>query len=117
MATLTGAQGIATGKYHAAVVTNSEPWEQACLQAGKISGDLCFPIVFTPEFHLREFDSEIADMRNSVIVCITKIGHEKLRYYLKLVYFSRKSEMHHHHALVYLFILILAQNMTVFGFM
>ena len=68
MATLTGAQQIATGKYHAAIVTNNELWEDASKDAGKKSGDLCFPLVFTPEFHLREFDSDIADMRNSVIV-------------------------------------------------
>lgn len=40
MATLTGAQGVATGQYHAAVVTNSEDWEQASVRAGRSSGDL-----------------------------------------------------------------------------
>jgi probable aminopeptidase NPEPL1 len=68
MATLTGAQQIATGKYHAAIVTNNESWEEASKQAGRKSGDLCFPLVFAPEFHLKEFDSDIADMRNSVLV-------------------------------------------------
>ena len=72
MATLTGAQEIATGKYHAAIVTNNDQWEQAAKDAGKISGDLCFPLVFTPEFHLKQFDSDIADMRNSVLVNIQK---------------------------------------------
>ena len=40
MATLTGAQGVATGLYHAAVVTNNEDWEKASVSAGKSSGDL-----------------------------------------------------------------------------
>lgn len=40
MATLTGAQGVATGKYHASVLTNDDKWEPACLAAGKASGDL-----------------------------------------------------------------------------
>ena len=40
MATLTGAQGVATGLYHAAVVTNNEDWEKASVCAGKSSGDL-----------------------------------------------------------------------------
>ena len=40
MATLTGAQGVATGKYHASLLTNEEAWEPACAAAGKASGDL-----------------------------------------------------------------------------
>ena len=40
MATLTGAQGVATGKYHAGVLTNSEEWEDLVVKAGKNSGDL-----------------------------------------------------------------------------
>jgi probable aminopeptidase NPEPL1 len=68
MATLTGGQGVATGKWHAAIVTNSEQWERACVESGKASGDLCYPLVFTPELHFSEFSSELADMRNSVLV-------------------------------------------------
>lgn len=66
MATLTGAQGIATGKYHAAVLTNNEDWEDFSMKAGQISGDLVFPIPFSPELHFSEFASAIADMKNSV---------------------------------------------------
>lgn len=44
MATLTGAQGIATGKYHGAILTNSDLWEQKALDAGRISGDLLSPV-------------------------------------------------------------------------
>ena len=40
MATLTGAQGISTGRYHGALLTNSEEWEGSVVQAGKNSGDL-----------------------------------------------------------------------------
>lgn len=65
MATLTGAQGPATGKYHCAVLTNSDKWESVCVEVGKTSGDLCFPLVFAPELHFSEFTSEIADMKNS----------------------------------------------------
>ncbi|XP_062501169.1 probable aminopeptidase NPEPL1 [Corticium candelabrum] len=66
MATLTGAQGISTGRFHAAVLTNKEDWEQSCMTAGKLSGDLVFPIPYSPELHFGEFNSVIADMKNSV---------------------------------------------------
>ncbi|KAH8273176.1 hypothetical protein KR018_008543 [Drosophila ironensis] len=66
MATLTGAQAVATGKYHGAVLTNSETWEVKSLQAGRKSGDLLAPIVFCPELHFSEFNSSVADMKNSV---------------------------------------------------
>ncbi|KAK2708180.1 probable aminopeptidase NPEPL1 [Artemia franciscana] len=66
IATLTGAQGIATGRYHAAVVTNDEEWESSVVKAGKMSGDLSHPLPYAPEFHYCEFDSAIADMKNSV---------------------------------------------------
>uniref|UniRef100_A0A670I0K2 Syntaxin-16 n=1 Tax=Podarcis muralis TaxID=64176 RepID=A0A670I0K2_PODMU len=66
MATLTGAQGIATGKYHAAVLTNNEEWERACVKAGRNCGDLVHPLVYCPELHFSEFTSAVADMKNSV---------------------------------------------------
>ncbi|KAM8947609.1 putative aminopeptidase NPEPL1 isoform 2-T2 [Pelodytes ibericus] len=66
MATLTGAQGIATGKYHAAVLTNSEEWEAASVKAGRKCGDLVHPLVYCPELHFNEFSSAMADMKNSV---------------------------------------------------
>lgn len=61
-------QGISTGKYHAAVMTNSEEWEAACVRAGRSSGDLTHPLVYCPELHFSEFTSAIADMKNSVAV-------------------------------------------------
>ncbi|XP_056130010.1 probable aminopeptidase NPEPL1 [Lampris incognitus] len=66
MATLTGAQGISTGKHHAAVMTNNEQWENACVRAGRTSGDLAHPLVYCPELHFSEFTSAVADMKNSV---------------------------------------------------
>jgi len=65
-ATLTGAQGVATGDLHAAVVCDDERIEQALLAAGRETGDLCWPLPCVPEFYRSEFASPIADMRNSV---------------------------------------------------
>ncbi|XP_021916677.1 probable aminopeptidase NPEPL1 [Zootermopsis nevadensis] len=66
IATLTGAQGISTGKYHGAVLTNSEQWEEAAVLASRLSGDLLFPIPYCPELQFSEFASAVADMKNSV---------------------------------------------------
>merc|ERR1711899_457366 len=66
MCTLTGAQGISTGQIHAAHLTNDETMEEFCRHAGKISGELSFPLVYAPEFHFQEFKSAVADMKNSV---------------------------------------------------
>ena len=65
-ATLTGAQMIATGHLHAAVMSNEEAIEEALVTAGRRSGDLVHPLPFAPEFYKAEFKSPIADMRNSV---------------------------------------------------
>ncbi|TUE53335.1 putative aminopeptidase NPEPL1 [Bagarius yarrelli] len=59
-------KGISTGKYHAAVMSNSEQWETACVRAGRSSGDLTHPLVYCPELHFSEFTSAVADMKNSV---------------------------------------------------
>lgn len=65
-ATLTGAQMIATGLVHAAVVSNDEGLEAHAVAAGRASGDLVHPLPFAPELYLHEFRSPIADLRNSV---------------------------------------------------
>lgn len=65
-ATLTGAQGVATGDVHAALVSNDVAVEQALIEAGRNTGDLCWPLPFAPELYRAEFRSPIADMRNSV---------------------------------------------------
>ena len=66
MATLTGAQLVATGKRHGAVVANSEALERLAVEAGLFSGDLVHPLPYCPEFFRPEFKSVVADMRNSV---------------------------------------------------
>merc|ERR1712183_111020 len=66
MATLTGAQGIATGRYHASHLSNSQSWETAVSVAGRVSGDLSFPGVYCPELQYPELNSAVADMKNSV---------------------------------------------------
>lgn len=65
-ATLTGAQGISTGKRHCAVMATSEMAEKGAVQAGKHSGDTCFPVLYAPELLKKEFASKVADMLNSV---------------------------------------------------
>lgn len=66
MATLTGAQLMATGKRHAALVCNDDELEARAVAAGKVSGDLTHPLPYVPEFFRKEFKSEIADLKNSV---------------------------------------------------
>ncbi|CAJ1947363.1 unnamed protein product [Cylindrotheca closterium] len=66
MATLTGAQGVATGKYFGALYCNDEELEQIAVKAGKSSGDLCHPMPYAPEFFRPEYSSAVADMKNSV---------------------------------------------------
>lgn len=46
-------QGIATGKYHAAVLTNSAEWEAACVKAGRRCGDLVHPPGLLPRAALQ----------------------------------------------------------------
>jgi probable aminopeptidase NPEPL1 len=66
MATLTGAQLVATGVRHAAVVSNRAGLEGLALEVGRASGDLTWPLPFAPELFQDEFKSKVADMKNSV---------------------------------------------------
>ncbi len=66
VATLTGAQSVATGKRHAALYCSDEGLEIRAVHAGRRSGDLVHPLPFAPELFRREFHSPVADMRNSV---------------------------------------------------
>jgi len=66
MATLTGAQLIATGKMHAGILANSLELERRAVDAGLVSGDLCYPLLYAPELLKKEFASKVADMKNSV---------------------------------------------------
>ncbi len=66
LATLTGAQLVATGKRHAAIVCNDDELEARAVAAGKRVGDLVHPLPYVPEFFRAEFKSEVADLKNSV---------------------------------------------------
>jgi probable aminopeptidase NPEPL1 len=66
VATLTGAQGVATGQRVAAIITNRDALESTTVQVGRKTGELVHPLPFIPEFFQSEFSSTIADMRNSV---------------------------------------------------
>jgi probable aminopeptidase NPEPL1 len=66
LATLTGAQLIATGKVLGAIVSNDEGLEMAARQAGRAIGEPVFPLPFAPELFRGEFQSPVADLRNSV---------------------------------------------------
>ena len=59
MATLTGAQLIATGRRHAAIVCNTESIETLAVQMGRYTGDLAHPLPYCPEFFKSEFSSEV----------------------------------------------------------
>ena len=66
MATLNGAQMVATGKKHAVILCNKVELETRDMEAGLHSGDLCYPLLYAPELLMDEFKSEVADMKNSV---------------------------------------------------
>jgi probable aminopeptidase NPEPL1 len=66
VATLTGAQLVATGKTHAAIVCNDADLENHTVALGKKCGDLVHPLPYCPELFIKEFKSEVADMKNSV---------------------------------------------------
>lgn len=66
IATLTGAQLVATGYRHGAVVSNRQGLEDLAVLMGRATGDLVFPLPFCPEFFQGEFKSAVADMKNSV---------------------------------------------------
>jgi len=65
-ATLTGAQLIATGVRHAAVISNRAGLERLAVDVGRATGDLTAPLPFAPELFQKEFESKVADMKNSV---------------------------------------------------
>lgn len=65
MATLTGAQLIATGKVHAGILCNNAGVETALMQAGLSAGETVYPMLYAPEILMPEFKSEVADMKNS----------------------------------------------------
>lgn len=66
VATLTGAQLIATGHRHAAAVCNDDDLEALAVKVGRRTGDLVHPLPYCPEFFRKEFKSKVADLKNSV---------------------------------------------------
>lgn len=68
LATLTGAQGISTGKTHGAIVTNNEDYEKACVQAGRWSGDLAVcQFHYHKPFRLLGFEYDICQPFHNVM--------------------------------------------------
>ncbi len=65
-ATLTGAQGIATGKRHASIYCSTAESECIAVDAGRFTGDLTHPMPYCPEFYRHEFRSAVADFTNNV---------------------------------------------------
>jgi probable aminopeptidase NPEPL1 len=66
LATLTGAQLIATGRVHAALYANRAEVEADAVAAGLRAGEPCHPLPYAPELFRKEFKSKVADMKNSV---------------------------------------------------
>jgi probable aminopeptidase NPEPL1 len=66
MATLTGAQLVTTGRTHGAVLANTAALERHAVAAGLASGDVVHPLLYAPELLLKEFESKVADLKNSV---------------------------------------------------
>ena len=50
------------------------------MTAGKTCGDLVFPIPYCPELHFSEFNSAVADMKNSVAVSTMQIKYYNHNY-------------------------------------
>jgi probable aminopeptidase NPEPL1 len=65
-ATLTGAQIVSTGVYHAALVCNDDGLEKLAYDCGMQTGDMAMPLIFAPDMLFDEFASTVADMRNSL---------------------------------------------------
>jgi probable aminopeptidase NPEPL1 len=54
--------------HHAGVVARTKAFEDSVYAAGQRSGDWCFPLLYAPEILEKEFESKVADMKNSVKV-------------------------------------------------
>jgi len=65
VATLTGTQAVATGRKIAALYSSSETLEKLAAQSGKMTGDLCHPLPYMPEFWREHLVSDVADMKNA----------------------------------------------------
>ncbi len=67
------------GRYHGAMMTNSEEWEENTVRAGRQCGDLVHPLLYCPELHFSEFASAMADMKNSSAVSMASASDQSTR--------------------------------------
>ena len=58
------------------------------MTAGLSCGDLVFPLVYSPELHFSEFNSAVADMKNSVNVSFIIFIYLKPTHPLNLAVFK-----------------------------
>uniref|UniRef100_A0A0N5BG54 CYTOSOL_AP domain-containing protein n=1 Tax=Strongyloides papillosus TaxID=174720 RepID=A0A0N5BG54_STREA len=65
IATLTGAQTYASGKFHCSFMTSQDDSEKELIKAGKESGELCHPLIYCPELYMLDLKSKVADMKNA----------------------------------------------------
>lgn len=63
IATLTGACVVALGNHHSGLFTNYQPLANELLSAGIVSGDKCWQLPITEEYH-KQLDSNFADIAN-----------------------------------------------------
>jgi hypothetical protein len=97
-------------------MANDEKWETTSRNAGKISGDLCFPLVFAPELHFEQFKSEVADMTNSVTVGPLKLQFIFLVNGFSIIAFCHRNQiMHRRRVPAYLYMHISAKTLKVLG--
>lgn len=66
IATLTGIARGTTGHNHGSMLTNDEDLEWLVRKAGLFCGEMVFPVVYAPECHFFEYNSLMADFKNSV---------------------------------------------------
>ncbi len=64
LGTLTDAAVIATGRRHAAIVSNDEHLERSAILAGQATGELVHPLPYCPELLRPELESSVADLAN-----------------------------------------------------
>jgi len=65
LTTLTDAAPVATGRRHAAIVSDDAELEARGVAAGRRVGDLVHPLPYAPELARRALHSEVADMVNA----------------------------------------------------
>lgn len=63
VATLTGACVIALGNHATGLVSNDEQWQQKVINAGKKSGESCWPLPAFDEY-AEQLKSDVADLQN-----------------------------------------------------